>query len=107
MKGDMKKAKFHLEAGAMAGNKVARNNIGILEYVAGNMDRAIKHWIIAASAGEYNAMYNLLVSLKEGSISRESMDSTLAAYNSSCAETRSESRDACIRIMAEALQAQL
>ena len=31
-------------------------------------------------------------------VSRESVDSTLAAYNNSCAEMRSEARDAVIRI---------
>ena len=63
---------------------------------SGNMDGAVKHWTIAESAGHYNAMHNLLVALKEGYVSRESINSILAAYNKSCAEMRSESRDACI-----------
>ena len=56
--GDMKKkAKFHLEAAAMARHEGARNNIGHLEFLQfKNMDRAIKHWIIAASVGSYLAM---------------------------------------------------
>ena len=33
--GDLKKAKFHFEAAAMAGNEVARNNLGILECNSG------------------------------------------------------------------------
>jgi hypothetical protein len=52
-----KKAKFHLEAAAMAGHEGARNNIGHLVFLKfNNTDRAIKHWIIAASAGSYLAM---------------------------------------------------
>ena len=47
----MKKAKFHLEAGAMAGHEVARFNLGNFEVRHGKMERAIKHWTIAASAG--------------------------------------------------------
>jgi hypothetical protein len=31
-RGDLKKAKFHLEAAAMAGHEVARFNIGLMEY---------------------------------------------------------------------------
>jgi hypothetical protein len=51
-----KKAKFHLEAMAMAGHEGARNNIGHLEFLQlNNTDQAIKHWIIAASAGSYLA----------------------------------------------------
>ena len=96
--GNMKKAKFHLEAAAMAGNEVARHNLGCMEDNSGNKERAVKYWTIAASAGHYNAMHNLLVALKEGYVSRESIDSTLAAYNSSCAEMRSEARDTAIQL---------
>jgi TPR repeat protein len=56
--GNLKKAKFHVEAVAMAGDEVARFNIGVMEYNSGNMEQAVKHWTIAASAGDYNAMLN-------------------------------------------------
>jgi TPR repeat protein len=105
--GNMKKAKFHDEAAAMAGDEASRHNIACMEKKSGNMDRAIKHFTIAASAGHYKSMHHLLVAFKEGVVSRESMDSTLAAYNMSCAEMRSEARDVCIRIMAETAQPQL
>jgi hypothetical protein len=36
---------------------------------------------------------------KKGYVSRESIDSTLIAYNNSCAEMRSEARDAYIRFL--------
>jgi TPR repeat protein len=91
--GDMKKAKFHFEAAAMAGHDVARDMIGCLEAQSGNIDRAVKHWSIAASAGNFFAMNALRL------FSRESIDSTLAAYNSACAEMRSDARDAIIRFI--------
>jgi len=94
--GDLKKAEFHLEAAAMAGNEVARNNLGVMQYNLGNRERAMKHWMIAASAGCFNAMYHLITFFKKGYVSRESINSTLASYNSSCAEIRSDTRDACI-----------
>jgi TPR repeat protein len=97
--GDMKKAKFHFEAAAMAGHEGARYNLGILEYNSGNMERASKHWTIAASAGCYTAMEQLITSFKRGHISRDAINSTLAAYNNSCAEMRSDARDARIRAM--------
>jgi TPR repeat protein len=93
----MKKAKFHFEATAMAGHEGARYNLGSLETNSGNLERAVKHWIIAASAGEYDAMYHLRICFERGHVSRESIDSTLTAYNSSCADMRSEARDAYIR----------
>jgi hypothetical protein len=97
--GDMKKAKFHYEAAAMAGNDVARYNLGCDECESGNRERALKHWMIAASAGDYGAMHNLLIAFKFGFVSRDTINSTLTAYNNSCAEMRSEARDAYIRTL--------
>ena len=99
----MKKAKFHYEAAAMAGCEVSRFNLGGLESKSGNIERAIKHWTIAASAGEIFAMHNLQICFEGGHVSRESIDSNLVAYNKSCAEMRSESRDAIIRAMVKTI----
>jgi hypothetical protein len=44
--GDSKTMKYHYEAAAMAGNEVARYNFGCNEYESGNMERAIKHWLM-------------------------------------------------------------
>jgi TPR repeat protein len=84
--GDLKKAKFHLEAAAMAGHEAARCNLGAMEFNSGNLERAIKHWTIAASAGNYGAR----ALFEDGVVSPELIDSTLTAFNSSCAEFRSE-----------------
>jgi hypothetical protein len=101
--GDMKKAKFHFEAAAMAGQDVARYNIACMEVNDGNMERALKHWTIAASAGCYKTMHKLKKYFEKGHISRESINSTLVAYNKSCAEMRSEARDAIICAMIETI----
>jgi hypothetical protein len=95
--GDMKKSKFHYEAAAMAGDEVARCIVGCLENDSGNIIRALKHWKIAASAGCFHAMHVLITCFEEGYVSRESINSTLKTYNNSCAEMRSEARDACIQ----------
>jgi hypothetical protein len=97
----MKRAKFHYQAAAMAGHEMARNKFGCIEFESGNKERAVKHWTIAASAGCFSSMHYLRIGFEEGAISRESIDSTLAAYNNSCAELRSEARDAYIRSITE------
>jgi len=97
--GNMKKAKFHLEAGAMAGDEFARFHLGGLEGEAGNKERAKKIWTIAASAVEHGAMHHLITFFKKGVMNRKSIDSTLTAYNNSCKEMRSEARDAYIRVI--------
>jgi TPR repeat protein len=95
--GKYKKSKFHREAAAMAGDEVARCNLGLMETHFRNMEQAIKHFTIAASAGHYIAMHELRELFDQGVVSRESIDSILAAYNNCCAEMRSEARDAFIR----------
>jgi TPR repeat protein len=95
--GDSKKEKFHYEAAAMAGNEVARFNIGCTEKLSGNLERAVKHCMIAASAGHHTSMHNLLTLFVQGLVSRDAIDLTLTAYNNSCTEMRSEARDAFIR----------
>ena len=75
--GNVKKAKFHYEATAMAGCEVTRYELGCLEgtrnnklgamaFTSDNVKRAIKHWTIAASAGEYRAMNTLIDLFKKG-----------------------------------------
>ena len=59
----------------------------------------MKHCIIAASAGNYQAMRTLLNDFERGNVSRDAIDSTLIAYNTSCAEMRSKARDAYIKTM--------
>jgi hypothetical protein len=96
-KEDSKKAKFHYEAAAMAGHEAARCTLGTIELNSGNVVQAVKHWMIAASAGEYRAMHFLLEALKRGYVSRDTINSSLEAYNNACAEMRSKARDAFIR----------
>jgi TPR repeat protein len=96
--GDLKKAKFHWEAAAMAGHERARCGLGTSEAESGNMERAVKHWAIAASAGCYVSMKNFMTCFEKGFVNRDTIDSTLTAYNNSFAEMRSEARDAFIRL---------
>jgi TPR repeat protein len=96
--GDLKKAKFHYEAAAIAGNELARYNLGAMECNSGNMEQAIRHLTIAASAGDYTAINALKKYFEIGAISRESIESILTEYNNSCAEMRSEARDAYIQM---------
>ena len=82
---------------------MARSNLGCLEYNSGNKEQAVKHWTIAASAGYYQSMQYLKTFFEKGIINRESIKSTLTAYNNSCAEMRSEARDASIHAMIETI----
>jgi TPR repeat protein len=101
--GNLKKAKFDVEAAAMAGDEAAWCNLVLMEGNSGNKEQALKHWTIAASAGCYRAMHHLRTGFEQGFVSRESIDSTLTAYNNSCTEMRSDARDAYIRFQTESV----
>jgi hypothetical protein len=89
--GNSKKQKFHDEARAMAGQKLPDATLDT-QGTVWKHGQAVKHWMIAASSGDYDAMHSLLGAFKGGFVSRD-IDSTLTAYNNSCAEMRSEARD--------------
>ena len=69
----------------------------------GNMERAVKHWRIAASAGCCISMHNLLLSFEDSHISRDAINSILTAYNNSCVEMRSEARNSRIRAVTKTM----
>jgi len=48
---DMKKGLFHMEKAAIGGHLAARYNLGTYNHNEGRMDRAVKHFIIAATLG--------------------------------------------------------
>jgi hypothetical protein len=96
--GDLKKAKFHYEAAAMAGHEGARYNLGTMENDSRNLEQAIKHWMIGASAGDYTAMNALRKYFEIGVVTQESIESILTEYNNSCVEMRSKARDTYIRM---------
>jgi hypothetical protein len=64
-----------------------------MEANSGNMEQAVKHWMIATSAGDCYSMHQLRIRLGKGYVSQESIDSILEAYNNCCAKRRSEARD--------------
>jgi TPR repeat protein len=71
----------------------SRCNLGGLEADAGNMKRAVRHFMIAALPGCYFAMQALNKSFEQGFVSRDTVKSTLTAYNNYCAEMRSEAKN--------------
>jgi len=92
---DMKKSNYHFEIAAMAGNEEARHNLGIFEAESGNMNRAIKHWMISATAGNDLSMKEIkeALGLGYGHVTKDEYEKTLRGFIVSVKETRSEDRD--------------
>ena len=88
----------------MAGHELARSFLGGREYESGNMERAVRHLTIGAYAGCFRAMHSLQTLFEHRLVSRDEIDSTLTAYNNSCADMRSEARDKAIRLFTNTLE---
>jgi len=56
---DKERAALFYRIGALRGNIAARHNIGNCEYKSGNREIAIRHWKIAAEAGDQDSLNNL------------------------------------------------
>jgi TPR repeat protein len=90
---DTRKATYHGQLAAMAGNVKARCNIGCEEANAGNMDRAYKHWMISANGGHDLSMKAVQEGYKRGFVTKDNHAKTTRAYGNSIDEMKSDDRD--------------
>ena len=91
---DMKKYIYHTEQAAIGGHPVARLNLGVWEQDKGNIDRAAKHFIIAANLGYDGAIEALKTYYARGAVSKEDFAAALRAYQAAVDATKSPQRDA-------------
>ena len=77
---DQEKEIHHLEKAAIAGHPNARFNLGCTDQAAGRTDRAVKHFIIAASLGHDTSLKFLQKFYADGKVSKEDFAATLRAY---------------------------
>ena len=90
---DKKKAKHYYELAAMGGNEAARFNLGTYEANAGNIDLALKHWMISVRSGYANALTNIKALCSDGHASKESYSKALQSYQTYLSEIKSDQRD--------------
>ena len=85
---------YHLEKAAIGGHPEARYNIGCVEEENGNMERAVKHLIIAANHGYEKSMKELWECYKDGDITKEDLEATLRTYKAAIDAMKSPEREA-------------
>ena len=83
----------HLEEAAIGGHPHARYNLGCKEKEDGNIERAVKHWIIAATQGDDDSIEALMIAFKEGCVEKEVLAAALRAHYQAAVEaTKSPQR---------------
>jgi len=90
---DTRKATYHEQLSAMAGDVQARYNLGCAEYNAGNMDRTYKHWMISANDGYELAMKAVQEGYQSGIVTKDDYEKTVCAHGNSIDEMKSDDRD--------------
>jgi hypothetical protein len=88
-----RKAIYHRQLAAMAGNVHARYNLGYDDGNAGNMDRAYKHWMISANDGCDSSMKAVQEGYKNGFVTEDDYAKTMCAYGNSIDKMKSDDRD--------------
>ena len=86
------KAIYHHEEAAIGGHPDSRHWLGLHEFVYGNKERAVKHWIIAATQGQDESMKELMTAFKHGQLSKEDLAATLRAHKAAVDATKSPQR---------------
>ena len=90
---DEKKAKHYYELAAMGRHATSRHNLGTVEGRAGNWDRALNHFMIAAGSGYSDSVKCILHLYKHGHATKDDYTNALRAYQAYLEEIRSEQRD--------------
>ena len=89
---DEGKAAYHLEEAAIGGHPEARFNLGLEEGEKGNLERAVKHWIIAAAQGYDPSIKMLLQAFKQEFVEKDDLTSALRAHKAAVDATKSPQR---------------
>jgi TPR repeat protein len=90
---DEKKQVYHLEEAAIGGCVQARRNLAVIEVRNGRMERAVKHWIIAANMGDDKSMKALWKCYAKGFVEKDDLNATLRAHHAAVDATKSPQRE--------------
>ena len=90
---DEKKANHYFKLAAIRGNVNARYNLGLDEEDAVNMNRALKHYMIAAESGEPDSLKKIQKLYSNGHARKDDYAKALRAYQAYLVEIKSTQRD--------------
>ena len=90
---DEVKANHYYELAAMGGFATARHNLGNAEFLTGNWDRAIKHFMISAGGGRNESVKGIQQMYMNGLVTKDDYANVLRAYQENLEEVKSEQRD--------------
>jgi TPR repeat protein len=97
---------YYFSQAAIIGNHHARHNLGCFESLNCNLERAMKHFRIAAKNGVKESLESLRTKVVEGVIEQSEFDSILEDYETSVNEEMNEERDLAAALLAKSKRGQ-
>ena len=86
---DRVKHLHHLEEAAIGGHPTARYNLGCHEWNNDNEERAVTHYIIAATQGNDDSIKALMGAFKGGFVSKDKLAAAIRAHQDALDATKS------------------
>ena len=90
---DGKKAIHYYELAATKGDVNARHNLGWHEYRTGNVERALKHYLMSARGGDNSSLVNIQKLYSKGHATKDDYTKALRIYQEYLNEVKSSQRD--------------
>ncbi|EJK57056.1 hypothetical protein THAOC_22944 [Thalassiosira oceanica] len=87
-----KGAEFYTKA-AMQGHAESRYNLGYIEALRGNHNRAVRHWLITAKMGDKPSLEAIKNTFKAGFATKEQYAEALKGYQDAVEKMKSHDRD--------------
>ena len=94
---DEKKAIKHYQQASIEGHEGARYNLAATEHQNGKMDRAMKHFMIAANAGHDASMKAVRGGYVKGHVTKDDLENTLRVYKESLDELNDAQREKAVK----------
>ena len=97
---DEKKILYHTEQAAIGGHPRARHNLGTFEARKGRVDRAVKHYIIAAKLGNEKSLERAKILYESGHVTNEDFATALRGYHTAINAMKSLQREEAEALLA-------
>ena len=94
---DEKKARHYWELGAIRGDINSRCRLACLDSEAGDDERAYKHWLIGAKAGDDECLRSVKYGFGFGFVTKDAYAEALRAYQKVQDDTKSAMRDEALK----------
>ena len=95
---EKKRALHHTEQAAIGGHPGARYNLGLEELKNGRVERAAKHYIIAAKLGDDDSMERVKDLYKDGIVGKDDFAAALRGYHAAIEATKSPQREEALKL---------